>query len=478
MKQNLYESLDINTVRYAKLWESIGYSITEAELAPNQITDLFKNIQAQATSTGANRTVLGKGVDITRKVNAAFAKIKEELADTDEVKNFEAKYDDLAKKLKDATGGDQGVARYVNAYRAFATKHPVVQKVIYSVLVAGLGIAAGTGGLSATGTGATVLGLLKMTDRLLQGDKATSAIWKGFKTGAAGYAAGQIGKGIKHVVGHSDTVSHTTDSASNIADSDEALDKLRELAKNGKIKDWNSYQQALKFVTKGHNSYISQEELNLEVKGEVADASSGSVNGSGPALIKRWVELQGGDASGFNKDISDVDTIRKQMNNESLTASVKGVKLTEAQIMTLLTVAEATIANKAKALGSKIGSKLASTGRNVASAVGKKASDFGTQLTTKFTEKKLQAIWKQTGSPTDSDDIYKILINIGVPLELIDKVYNDSKIPLPGFRSNDIVNTENDNLDEIINKILHTHGKDAAIAYLQKMKQEKSSPTK
>jgi hypothetical protein len=42
-------------------------------------------------------------------------------------------------KLKQATGGDQGVMKYVQKYRDFAKKHPVAQSLIYSALICASG---------------------------------------------------------------------------------------------------------------------------------------------------------------------------------------------------------------------------------------------------------------------------------------------------------------------------------------------------
>jgi LysM repeat protein len=63
-----------------------------------------------------------------------------------------------------------------------------MQGAVYAGLVALAGISgAGLGG-------AALLGGIKVFDRLLQGDKASSALWSGFKTGAVAAAAGQIGQ--------------------------------------------------------------------------------------------------------------------------------------------------------------------------------------------------------------------------------------------------------------------------------------------
>ena len=63
------------------------------------------------------------------------------------MQNFDQIYDQAAAKLKQATGGDQGVMQYVEKYRKFAKEHPIAQSFIYAALIAAAGISgAGAGG--------------------------------------------------------------------------------------------------------------------------------------------------------------------------------------------------------------------------------------------------------------------------------------------------------------------------------------------
>jgi hypothetical protein len=187
----LIEGVLLSEARTYRLWESVGKKLVEAELTPDQITQLFQQVEQGATSAGSNRTILGKGKDVASAVSKAWEDLKTKVQNSGPIKNVDAVYDQAAEKLKQATGGDQGVMQYVQKYRDFAKKHPVAQGIIYSALIAAAGISgAGLGGAAA-------LGLFKMVDKLLQGEKFSSATYSGAKTGAMAYAAGQIGKAIK-----------------------------------------------------------------------------------------------------------------------------------------------------------------------------------------------------------------------------------------------------------------------------------------
>jgi LysM repeat protein len=182
----LYEGLDASSLRSVKLWESAGRKLVEYQMTPDQITKLFAQVQQSATAAGSNRTMIGKGKDAADAVGQAWEDLKTKVQNSGPIKNVDAAYDQAAAKLKQATGGDAGVMQYVEKYRKFAKEHPIAQSLIYAALIAAAGISgAGAGGAAA-------LGLLKMTDKLLQGAKFSSAAYAGAKTGALAYGASHL----------------------------------------------------------------------------------------------------------------------------------------------------------------------------------------------------------------------------------------------------------------------------------------------
>jgi LysM repeat protein len=169
--------------------------LAELNLNPKQITKIFQAVAdgaAKGQNDGSNRTVLGKGADAVTSVSQAFDKVKAKISQSGPVSGFDAAFDKMQTQILNAAGGDKGaVGKTLTSYREFANKHPIMQGAVYAGLIALAGISgAGLGG-------AAILGGIKLFDRLLQGDKASSALWKGFKTGAVAYAAGQIGKAMQ-----------------------------------------------------------------------------------------------------------------------------------------------------------------------------------------------------------------------------------------------------------------------------------------
>jgi hypothetical protein len=188
----LYEGLTLTEVKSVKLWENAGRLIKEAALTPDQVQQLFTSIEQGATAAGGNRTMLGKGKDAASAVNKAWEDLKTKVQNSAPIANVDSAYDSAVAKIEAGLGGpDNAVNQVIQKYRAFAKAHPIAQGLIYSALIAAAGISgAGLGG-------AAVLGLLKMTDKLLQGEKFSSAAYSGAKTGAMAYGASQLAQHLK-----------------------------------------------------------------------------------------------------------------------------------------------------------------------------------------------------------------------------------------------------------------------------------------
>lgn len=195
-RTRLYESVMLTEVKNFHLGESFGRAIVEANLTVDQINQLFQDAQQQS-----GRTAIGKGVDAAKYLQSIYAELKTLIKSHSAVQNFDAEYTKLANSLKQATGGDQGVMRYVQKYRDFAKAHPTAQKVIYSTLVIGVGIAAaGLGGPAAVALKPAIIGTMKFADKLLQGEDFSTAAGAGLEVAAAGAIAQKIGTWTKSLI--------------------------------------------------------------------------------------------------------------------------------------------------------------------------------------------------------------------------------------------------------------------------------------
>jgi LysM repeat protein len=164
--------------------------IVERKMTEPEILALFAKVEQGATAGGANRTLIGKGKDVATDVASAISNayngVANKISSSGPVSGFDVAVDKLTDKLATAAGGQSGaVMTAIKKYREFAKKHPVMQGAIYAGLIALTGLSgAGLGG-------AALLGGIKAFDKLLLGNKASSALWSGFVTGATAYGIGQ-----------------------------------------------------------------------------------------------------------------------------------------------------------------------------------------------------------------------------------------------------------------------------------------------
>ena len=196
-KAYLYESVMLTEVRTLRLGESIGHAIMEAELTADQVTQLFQELEAGAAA-GGNRTMLGKGVDAAKFVKASYDELKRLAQNTGPVSGFDAAFAKGAQALGQSLGGDQGVMKYINKYREFAKAHPTAQKVIYGSLIIAIGISAAmSGSAAALALKPAIVGIMKATDKLLQGESFSTAAIAGAEVFAAGEIAKNVGGWVK-----------------------------------------------------------------------------------------------------------------------------------------------------------------------------------------------------------------------------------------------------------------------------------------
>ena len=382
----LYEGLeDFSTARTMMLWESAGNQLREAALTADQIQQIFQAAEQGATDTGSNRTMLGKGKDAAEAVNKAWEDLKTKIQNSAPISAVDKKYDDAVAKIEAGLGGpDNAVNQVIQKYRAFAKEHPVAQGFIYAALIAAAGISgAGLGG-------AAVLGLLKMADKLLQGEKFSSAAYSGAKTGAMAYGASKLGDYIKGAKQSADVagepvlpVQGTGADAANVGN-----------------------------LTKGLNPEQLSHLTNLGKQGATAIVKDGRV----------WVQMQDG-ALQMLKAPSGVspEAMLKIINSAAGTESrvIRGKKLSEGQVYMIFNrvTAEVIMEGPMDAIKGAIGKgvdKLKTAGHN---------------LTTKVTADKLNKAWQAAGSPLDSAEVAKILTANGVDKSVVKKVYTDLQIP-------------------------------------------------
>ena len=412
--QYLYEGLDRSDSNSMMLWESAGFKLKEAALTADQIQQIFQSVEQGATDAGGNRTMLGKGKDAAEAVNKAWEDLKTKIQNSGPIKNVDNAYDSAVAKIEAGLGGpDNAVSKVIMGYRKFAKEHPIAQGFIYSALIAAAGISgAGLGG-------AAVLGLLKMADKLLQGEKFSSAAYSGAKTGAMAYGASKLGDYLKGKP-DAEVPAGAPDAGLDASLAQKNADMMKAAAKNayhdGTPMDAMNGMSA---ATANAAKNLSPEQLthltNLGKQGSTAIIQNGRL----------WIQDPSGALQMLNapRGVSP-EAMLKIVNRAAGTESIAytGKRLSEGQVYLIFNrVAREDIMegpmDAIKGMAGKAANWAATKGKN---------------LTTKVTADKLNSAWKAAGSPMDSDQVAAFLQSQGVDAGIVDKVYADLKLPAAG----------------------------------------------
>lgn len=393
----LYEGLDRESINTAMLWESAGFKLKEAALTADQIQQIFQSVEQGATDAGGNRTLLGKGKDAAEAVNKAWEDLKTKIQNSKPIANVDAAYDSAVAKIEAGLGGpDNAISKIIMAYRKFAKEHPVAQGFIYSALIAAAGISsAGLGG-------AAVLGLLKMADKLLQGEKFSSAAYSGAKTGAMAYGASKIGDYLKgKPEGDVPDAGAAADAAAGAAPAPNTK-ALADLATDPNL---SPIQQKLAAdLAAGKNVQGADEFIRKAIEGAAKrqEMLGNNPDGSAGAALRQFMSLQRLQAATMGESIQWTGRKLSEGQVYMIFNRVSREQLTEGPLDAI------------KGAAGKAAGWLATKGKN---------------LTTKVTADKLNSAWQKAGSPMDSDQVAAILQAQGVDKGIVDKVYADLKLP-------------------------------------------------
>ena len=445
----LLESFGLEKDQYNTYWvNEIHPLLMEVALSPEQIKQLFKSIETTASEQGSNRTAAGKAVDkageITDKVKDLwFNKLGSALQQSGPVQAFDAKYEEIKNKI---AAENPKLAEAFGKYKQFADNNPKLQKFLLMVAASvagalGLAVAGGAAaGIAATGLGVGAgVAIVNIVDRLLKGEKASTAIGRG---ATAGIVAGLTAAGVKaagdlitagmdafksqsNEIVFQDNIFKVTpedmervkdafkdfrsvagDAVGNPAELANAInnpeakayfDLMKELAQKAATDP--DYQQA------AFDAAVGIASKNLSIDQMVVGAQE-VLKAVTPVAAAAAGQAAGG--AGEKKESYYLQT--RPLSEGQVYLLLK--KISEQQELT-----EGPMDLLKKGAG------------KVAGAVGKGLSAVGKQITTNATYPKLLAAWKLEGSPTDSEEIKKFLQNYGgITSETIDKVYGDMKL--------------------------------------------------
>lgn len=486
LEQNIFESLQLGKDPYVEHWQKeIHPLLLEVALSPEQIKQLFKSIETTASEQGSNRSAAGKAVDaageITDKVKDLwFNKLGGALQQSGPVKAFDAKYEEIKNKI---AAENPKLAEAFSKYKQFADNNPKLQKFLLMIATsaaAALGLAVVGGasaGIAATGLGVgAATAIVQIADRLLKGEKASTAIGRG---ATAGIVAGLTAAGVKAATTALDQLGQITriknsyyveyngqgayvnaedyrawkegmSAANKMTDGIDFMSNSQayfDASAKGMVK---SAEVAAEILTKASDPAYQEAAMaaaEIVIKPGAVESAAAAMRDAAKA-INPVISAAAGQAAGGAGEKKESYYVQTRPLSEGQVYLLLR-KISEQQELTEGPVWDKVKAGAGKAIG----------------AVGKGLGAVGKQITTNATYPKLLAAWKLEGSPTDSEEIKQFLTNYGgITPEVINKVFTDMKISAAPAADTQSVYAQVK--DQVVK--LDSKSKKRIMAYLQK----------
>jgi len=433
-RQILRESCDGLTRDQRRIVEGIYYEfvpLIEASLTADQITQIFSNVEKSATAAGGNRTMLGKAVDVPGQVNDVINKVGKYLQDTTPVKFMDQKFEDLKAKVG---AKFPKLDTQLTELGTWMKENPGKSAAIIGLLTVLASLAGGPVG------GAIAGQALRGAAELIKGEKLSTAVGKGVKTAVFGFLSGKafemlgdfaetlaikqipfgpadagfeevtfdatktisgFGQELKQTLAGVDIIvdpemASTVNSAMNLIKmgGKEALEGFEQLSTAADIISSQEYKDMIV----GTLEITRQELVKNDSLRQFISATADSLQAVSQGAVAA--------STGSEKKESYYVQTRPLSEGQVYLVFDRVVKLNEGPIW-----------DKVKGVAGK-----------AAGAIAQKAGQIGTNLTTKITADKLNSAWKKAGSPTDSDEVAKILTAAGVGDDVVKQVYTDLKI--------------------------------------------------
>jgi len=436
--------------------------LIEASLSPEQIKQVFGQVEKSATDAGGNRTMIGQSKDVLAKANEIIDKAGKWLQDTTPVKAFDQKFEQLKAKVG---AKFPALDKNLTAMGTWAKENPGKTAAIVGILTAIASLAGGPVG------GAIAGQVLRGATELLKGEKLSTAIGKGIKTAAFGYLTGKA----FDLLG--DWVGKFREQSIPFGAEDAGLEKA----------SWNA---TYSMKAPGFEWTRTTQGFDVLVKPEEASAIRAAMNlvkGGGTGAVEGFDQLRGLADIVRNKEyIADLQSAvdgawKVAKDNDSLLQFINTAKQ-GLQAGAQGAVAAAGVASDGKKESISYEQRPLSEGqvylvfnritqlnegpmdwvKDKAGKAANWAKTKGTNLTTKITADKLNSAWQKAGAPTDSEELKKFLTTQGVDAGIIDTVYKSLKIK-SGEAATSVYAQVKADLEKLDKK-----GKQRLTAYLQK----------
>jgi len=377
--------------------------------------------------------MIGKGKDAASFINKKIDELGAQLKKAGPVQNADSKFKELKAKIG-AT--DSKVAKAIQGVSDWAVANPGKASIAVGILTAAAAMAGGPLGRALGGF------LARAPKDLLQGADLSTAAGKAVKTGALGALVSLGVEGLGDAIEGAANVAKDTLNPAYIRASWDYMETV-----NGVPGDWadaylvgypddvaparEAWNNAIEALKADDYATFEQEWKVLEdtVEKFNSEEYQASLEGTDEARAE-WAE----GIAAFSK-MADGVQAAAQGAAQASDDKKESTQFKPIQIETIIEWCDQSPAvmltegpmDAIKKAGSAVGGAL----KKGAAAVGAKAAKVGKNMTTKITADKLNSAWKKAGSPTDSDEIAKILRQQGVSDKVLAPVYKQLGAKLP-----------------------------------------------
>lgn len=440
LTESVWQELHESTQQYLVEWHrdvtpllEEYCAVYEADLTTDQIQSIFQNAEQYAVDSKKYMTKLGKVGDTAlvparaaKKLNDKINELAKKAQNTAPVENFDQKFEQLKSDIANKLGGDSSkIVAAANKLGQAAKDNPAAATFLVGLLTVAGAVAGGPLG------GAGVGFLMRAGSNILAGEKLSTAAGRATKVGALGALGGALaGAGIEAI---SDAFPGAPVTDVTVSDSG-SVELPDRYVINGEEVSASEYQQ-----WKQDNPVFTDREMRefdqLAQQGET---------------VNRMAEQMGVDNAG-NNNAKMIGNVPVEINGQPVPTEL----YTDEQKQSLSAARQARAAMGisdsidydlmlAKRLA---GLPLTESEQNIVNEfgwqdvkkAGKKAIDKTKQaakstrreLGQKVTARKLQKLWKEAGSPTDSAEIAQLLANAGLDSTGIDAISRTTDIDLP-----------------------------------------------
>jgi len=449
------------------LMESL-VSLFEQRLSADEVEKLFAAAEELSKDKLTKGGQAAKGVkdaaklgaDTIKQIRQKLDELGQKLQDTEPVKNFDAKVEQIKQDIKDKLGNDSRIISQLEKYSDYAKENPGKTAFVIGVLTAAAAFAAGPAG------GAAVGFLLRTANEVAKGNKASSAVAKAAKTAAIGALAGMAFDAIG------------SDVVDNIQAADaEAIDSMRQSFEDANLTQAmddldpefsqlvdNELDGARRIRLRGsintfqYNYDVILTQENLE-QYRAFEADLKAANTFSDEWVKKTAEfhdfMEGVQSdpiqntyreaiAAVNAAESSGELTAEQLNqinaeHDQLENKIKALRAADSAIDAAAQAAaqEASAAASKSTKASPVEAEPSadqteeSVQENLKDKIKGAASNLKKQATQAVTKQKLTRAWEKQGKPVDYGSIMKIMQSAGLSTDEINNIAQSADVDLP-----------------------------------------------